>query len=303
MMDAQSEALVEEIRELKRENNAVVLAHYYQPKENHLVADYLGDSLELSRRAVSAEAESIVFAGVHFMAEIAKVLNPERTVLLPRLDATCGMVDMIAPEHVIALRKQFPGIPVVAYVNTTAAVKAEADICCTSRNAVEVVRSLDTDQIIFVPDMNVARYVRSQTGITVEFPIGFCTVHKNITVEVVEARKRLHPEALVLAHPECEPDVLAIADVVASTGGMLDFVKNSPAQEFIIATEENFIHALRQASPERKFYSTNQACCGMMSTRLIDIRDALANKQHEITIPPSIAVGAAKASTDACLGT
>ena len=282
-------ALIQSINELKKERNAIVLAHFYQALPIHEVADIVGDSLELSRQAAETDASVIVFAGVHFMAEMAKVLNQDRLVLLPSLQATCEMVDMVTVEDVRHLRAQHPGVPVVAYVNTSAAVKAESDICCTSRNAVDIVTSLDTDRVIFVPDQNMAQYVSSETGKLVEFPTGYCYVHKEMTMEVLRAKQKRYPHALVLAHPECEKAVLDVADVVASTGGMRSFAMTSEAKEFLVATEDGFVDALRRDFPEKRFYSTASVCRGMKAITLEKIKNSLEENVHPIDVDREIA--------------
>jgi len=281
--------LIQRIGELKRERNAVILAHYYQEHVNYEVADYIGDSLELSRRAAETKADVIVFAGVYFMAETAKILNYDRTVLLPNIAAICEMVGMVSPEHVRQLKEQHPGSSVVAYVNTSAAVKAEADICCTSSNAVKVVSSLNSDTIIFVPDQNLARYVRSQTSKRIEIPAGYCYVHKDITLDIIKAKKAEYPNARVLAHPECDLAVLEQADYVASTSGMFSCVESSDAKEFIVATEEGLVHELRKRFPHKVFYAAGGVCRGMKATSLEDIKNSLEKLVHEVMVPEDIA--------------
>jgi quinolinate synthase len=280
---------IQEILRLKEKRHALIMAHYYQSVEIHEVADYVGDSLELARLSATTGHPVIVMAGVHFMAEIAKILNPEKTVLLPNLDATCEMADMISVEDVRGLKEKHPGIPVVAYVNSSAAVKAESDVCCTSRNALDIVASLNTDEVIFVPDKNIGSYVRLKTCKDIQMTKGYCYVHKQITAQVIDIKKNRHPTAVVLVHPECEPEVLEKADVVASTGGMLQYVAESDKNEFIVGTEEGFVNELRKQFPEKIFYSLRQICRGMKTITLADIKQSLEKNIFEIIVPEEIA--------------
>jgi quinolinate synthase len=255
---------IQEILRLKEKRHALIMAHYYQSVEIHEVADYVGDSLELARISATTGHPVIVMAGVHFMAEIAKILNPEKTVLLPNLDATCEMADMISVEDVRGLKEKHPGIPVVAYVNSSAAVKAESDVCCTSRNALDIVASLNTDEVIFVPDKNIGSYVRLKTCKDIQMTKGYCYVHKQITAQVIDIKKNRHPTAVVLVHPECEPEVLEKA-------------------------EEGFVNELRKQFPEKIFYSLRQICRGMKTITLADIKQSLEKNIFEIIVPEEIA--------------
>lgn len=286
--------LLSELETLRRERHAVILVHNYQVPEVQDVADYLGDSLALSRQAAATDAEVIVFCGVHFMAQTAKLLSPEKTVLMPDIHAGCPMADMITPAEVLRYREQYPGVPVVAYVNTTAEVKAEVDICCTSGNAVEVVKSLPDKRVIFVPDQHLADWVQRQVPEKelIRYP-GYCVVHVQIKPETIQALKTAHPAALVIAHPECPSDLLALADHVASTEGMLRFAQASEATEFIIVTERDMTYRLQKENPGKAFYSVETAICvNMKKTTLPKVVACLQNMSPEITIPEDIAVRA-----------
>jgi len=287
---------IREIRVLKQQENAVVLAHNYQRPEIFEVADFIGDSLELARAAKKVESDMIVFCGVHFMAETAKVVNPERTVLLPDLRAGCSLSDSITAEALVErkqeLRKVYPDLQVVCYVNTTADVKAESDVCCTSANAVQVVEKLDSQHILFVPDENLARYVQSQTQKTIIAWEGNCYVHHQITPEqILRVRKNL-PHVKVLVHPECREDVIKLADAALSTSAMMRYAKQSPAQEFLIVTECGLSDRLLLEVPEKKFYKSCKLCAYMKMITLDGVRDSLRNCRYEITLPETVRVGA-----------
>lgn len=289
--------LLEEIRDLKRIRRAVVLCHNYQMGEVQKAADRIGDSLELARWAAQTEAEVICFCGVHFMAETAALLNPDKITLLPDPAAGCGLAEMITPEDVRRLRAAHPEAAVVCYVNTSASVKAESDICCTSANAAKVVNSLPNQKIIFIPDKNLGRWVAGQTDKEIVLWEGFCPVHQQIRREDVLAVKAAHPGALFLAHPECEPEVLALADEVLSTGGMTRFVADSPRREFIVATEAGILHRLRRNHPDKRFYAVTPAgqCCeGALCEHMKRItpqklRDALRDLKPRVEVPEEIA--------------
>ena len=283
--------LLAELESLRRERRAVLLAHNYQLPEVQDVADYVGDSLGLSRQAAATEAEVIVFCGVHFMAQTAKLLSPQKTVLMPDVDAGCPMANMIGPAEVRELRAQYPGAPVVAYVNTTAEVKAEVDICCTSGNAVAIVRSLPERQIVFVPDQYLAAWVQAQVPEKELIPYpGCCVVHVQIQPEDVAALQAAHPAALTLAHPECPPDILALADHVTSTEGMVRFAQSSDATEFIVVTEREMTYRLSKEIPGKVFYPLETAVCvNMKKTTLPKVVACLRDLTPEITIPDAIA--------------
>ncbi|NMC65838.1 MAG: quinolinate synthase NadA, partial [Acidobacteria bacterium] len=245
----EQDQLKEEITRLKREKGAVVFAHNYQPAEIQYIADVVGDSLELSRLAAQAEARLIIFAGVYFMAETAKILAPDKKVVIPEPQAGCPMADQASQTDLIEMKKKFPGRKVISYVNTTAGVKAETDICCTSANAVKLVNSLPDEEIIFVPDRNLASYVRLKTGKRIIAWNGYCPVHEEIRVTHLLEAKASHPEAEIWAHPECRPEVLELADRVLSTGQMINEARKTAAGEIIIATETGLLHRLGQDNP------------------------------------------------------
>jgi quinolinate synthase len=283
--------MVEEILKLKKERDAVILAHNYQIPEVQDIADIVGDSLDLSRKAADTEARVIVFCGVRFMAETAKLLSPKKTVLLPRPDAGCFMADMISVEDLRALKKKHPKAKVVAYVNTNADVKAEADICCTSANAVRIVESLDADEVIFVPDRNLASWVQAHSTKRIIAWDGFCAVHERISASEVAASRLSMKDAPILAHPECRAEVLALADAVLSTNGMLDYVSTSPARRFLVATEEGILHRMRKLNPHKEFHAAGgpKACINMKKTTLSDILESLTGMKYDIQVPSDVA--------------
>ncbi len=291
------------IRRLLKERNAVLLAHNYMRDEVQAIADITGDSLQLSMEAAKTSASVIVFCGVHFMAESAAILSPDKTVLLPRPDAGCPMADMVDLTGLRELKARHPGVPVVTYVNSSAAVKAESDICCTSANAVSVVKSLAADRLIFVPDRNlgrwVARFVPDKQFIFWE---GYCPTHERMTVEAVQEQQREHPAALFICHPECAPAVSALADHVCSTSGMYAYCKNSPATTFIIGTEAGILFKLRQDNPDKEFILASPAliCPNMKLTSLEDVLLALQTMQPVVTVPDEVRLKA-KAALDKML--
>jgi quinolinate synthase len=272
-------SLSAEIQELAAERDAVILAHNYQRAEVQDVADFVGDSLGLSRQAAETSAGTIVFAGVHFMAETAKILAPEKTVLLPEPRAGCPMADMITGEALSAWKAEHPGVPVVTYVNSSAEVKAESDVCVTSANAVAVVRALGADKILFAPDRNLGSWVaRSLPDVEVLLWDGWCPTHDEVTAEQVMTARAEHPDALVMAHPECRPAVVDLADAVLSTSQMLSFAAKNPADEFVVVTEAGLLHALEKAAPEKRFFelAPRMLCPNMKITTLAKVRDCLA---------------------------
>ncbi len=287
--------LHQHIRDLASERGAVILAHNYQRPEVQDVADFVGDSLGLSRTAASTDKPVIVFAGVHFMAETAKILAPDKTVIMPEARAGCPMADMITAEQLVAWKAQYPGVPVVTYVNSSAAVKALTDICCTSANAVEVVRSLGVAKVLFAPDRNLGAWVAEQVPeVEIVAWQGFCPTHERITPKAVMDAIDAHPEAEVLAHPENRPEVLALADAVLSTSQMLEYAKRSPSLEFIVVTEEGLLHGLAKAAPGKRFYtpSPSPVCPNMKLTTLEKVRDCLVEMAPEITVPDDVRVAA-----------
>lgn len=278
------------IRALAQKRKAVILAHNYQPPEIQDLADLCGDSLELSIRASRTDADVIVFCGVHFMAETAAILSPQKTVLLPRLDAGCPMAETIDPKSLAAKIDSLPPMPVVTYVNSTAAVKAMSTICCTSANAVKVVNSLEADQVLMTPDRNLARYTAARTAKTVHVWEGCCPIHDRLTVEDVHKARTAHPQALFMAHPECPPEVLELADVITSTSGMLRHVADSERETFLVGTEVGLLHPLRQNNPDKRFFpvSEKMRCEDMKKIRLEDVLHSLEGMEGVVTVAEEI---------------
>lgn len=297
--------LVRQIALLKQKRQALILAHNYQRPEVQDIADYTGDSLELSRIAAKSSESVIVFCGVRFMAETAAILCPKKTVLLPVPEAGCALADAASAVQVREARKSHPDAVVVSYVNTSAEVKAESDLCCTSANAVEIVRSVDpTRAIIFVSDRNLGHYVARMTGREVVFWDGSCPTHAAVSVaDIQDARKR-HPQAKVMAHPECEPNVLKITDRVAGTAGMLAYAaEQAPRTEFIVATDIGLLHRLRKENPDKKFHAATDylVCPTMKLTTLTDVLRSLESMEHVVKVEDRIRVRA-QAALDAMLG-
>ncbi len=285
-------ATPDEVRILARERRAVIFAHNYQRAEVQAVADVVGDSLELARKAATSHADVIVLAGVRFMAETAKILAPEKTVLLPRGDAGCPMADMITAPALAAWKAEHPGVPVVMYVNSSAEVKALTDVCCTSANAVEVVRSLGAPKVLFGPDRNLGAWIAAQLP-EVEMLLwdGCCPVHDQVTLEMVLAAKAAHPGAPVIAHPECRPEVSAIADAVLSTSQMLRWAAKAGEPEIIVVTEGGLLTGLSKAAPDTHFIGLTppMLCPNMKLTRLDHVRDVLRDLTGEVVVPSEIA--------------
>jgi quinolinate synthase len=288
------EELIEEINALKKQMNAVLLVHNYQRPEIYRVADFTGDSLELSRKAAETRADRIVFCGVKFMAETAKILNPEKTVLLPTMEAGCSLADMATVEQVKMMRSVYPKAAVVSYVNTNADVKAVSDICCTSANAVKVVNSLKEDEIIFLPDKNLGRYVQSKSKKNIHLWAGNCAVHQDLTAQDLIDFKLAHPDAKVIAHPECKEEVLKVSDYVCGTGGMAKYAQQEDAGDFIVVTECGMTEKLREDVPGKNFYSFCNICRYMKATTLELIKKSLVEERYKIELPEEII---AKANT------
>ena len=292
-----NEALKKKIARLKDKRNACIIVHNYQRDEIQDIADISGDSLALSQAAIRTDANVIVFCGVHFMAESAAILNPTKTVLLPVLEAGCPLADMITVEKLKAKKMEYPQAAVVCYVNSSAEVKAQSDISCTSSNAIDIVRSLDVRQVIFVPDKNLGRYVQTQVP---EKEIilweGFCPTHIRLQEEDVAECKKLHPEAEILVHPECNPGILDLADLICSTGGMFKHVKISMSVEFIICTESGMLYKLQKDNPGKRFYlpTTHLVCASMKLTTLGWIAHALENMVYAVKVSPDVAQKAKK---------
>ncbi|AEC51450.1 quinolinate synthetase [Pyrococcus sp. NA2] len=289
--------LVEEILKLKEERNAVILAHNYQLPEIQDIADFIGDSLELARKAKNVDADVIVFAGVDFMAETAKILNPDKVVLLPSKRATCAMANMLKVEHILEAKKKYPDAPVVLYVNSTAETKAYADVTVTSANAVDIVRKLDSDVVIFGPDKNLAHYVAKMTGKKVipVPPHGHCYVHQKFTLEDVERAKKLYPNAKLMVHPECIPEVQERADIIVSTGGMIR--RACEWDEWVVFTEREMVYRLKKLYPNKKFHPAKEDafCIGMKAITLKHIYESLRDMKYEINVPEEIAEKARRA--------
>lgn len=283
--------LIERIKKLKHEKNAIILAHSYQNIEIDEVADFVGDSLYLSRKARETNAGIIVFAGVYFMAQTAKIISPDKKVLLPNLNAGCLMADMINLHQMVDFKKRFSNIPTVCYINSTAEVKSECDICCTSSNAIDIVKSLNSPRVLFVPDGNLGKYVESQLeGVEVITYSGCCPVHDNVTVEnILEARKN-YPNAKILIHPECKPSVSALGDYIGSTSGIIDYVKSSSEKQFVIVTEKGVADRLKRDYPDKEFIliSQNMLCESMKLTTLEEILYSLENEVNEITLDENV---------------
>jgi quinolinate synthase len=286
--------LKEKIEKLKKEKNAIILAHVYQRGEVQNIADFTGDSLELSRKAVNTKADVIVFCGVKFMAETTAILNPNKIVLLPE-NAGCPLADMATTEQLRIKKKEHPDAKVVSYVNSSAAIKSESDICCTSANAIDIVKSLK-GKILFLPDKNLGHYVASKIDKKIILWNGFCYVHeKNIKPEKIKELRRKYSDAKIMVHPECNLDVISLADFVGSTSQMLKYAKNSKAREFIVGTEEGLIYRLQKENPNKKFYSSNAICKDMKLINLESILLALKEMKYQVSIPKNIQTKAKKA--------
>jgi quinolinate synthase len=288
---ARQDGLKQEIRELLRERNAVMLAHNYQRDEIQEIADITGDSLGLSQEAARCKEDVIVFCGVHFMAESAAILSPGKTVLLPRLEAGCPMADMITADDLRAYRASHPESVVVTYVNSSAEVKALSDVCCTSGNAVNVVRSVPEDKGIYmVPDRNLAHYVQKASGRRLTWWDGYCPTHERLTIEATVRAREAHPDAVLVVHPECPPEVVEMADAVLSTSGMVSYCRRSGAKEFLVGTEMGLLYRLRKENPGKIFHLASRAliCPNMKITTLEDVRDALVALSPVVTVPPDI---------------
>lgn len=282
---------------MREEKNAIILAHYYQPSEIQDIADFVGDSLQLAQKAAATEADVIVFCGVHFMAESAAILSPDKIVLLPEINAGCPMADMVDAESLREEKAKNPGMKVICYVNSSAEVKAESDICCTSSNAQKVVESLSDQEILFVPDENLGRYIAAKANRKINYWQGFCPTHHRLNKEQVLKRRQENPEAKVLVHPECREEVWQEADYVGSTAGIIKYAESSPNKEFIIGTECGILHELQRRCPDKIFHmaSEDMSCPNMKKTSLLKVRDALRNLSPQITVPEEIrqkAIGA-----------
>ncbi|MFV1976161.1 MAG: quinolinate synthase NadA [Candidatus Scalindua sp.] len=293
-----SDPIIEKISELKKKHNAIILAHNYQRGEIQDAADFVGDSLGLSQQAAKTDADLIVFCGVHFMAETAALLSPDKTVIMPDENAGCPMASMITARELKEKKKLYPDARVVCYVNTTAAVKAESDICCTSSNAVKIVSSFPEDEeIIFVPDKSLGAYVSSCLDREMIYWEGYCPTHHRILPEQIVKMKSEHPESEIVVHPECTPDVIALADHVASTTGILKYVNSSNSKEFVIGTEIGILHRMKKENPDKTFMPVTPLsdCPNMKLNTLEKLLWSLEDLQYVVTVPEEIAVKARKA--------
>lgn len=281
-------SLIQEIRVTAKRENVLILAHNYQPPEIYQIADRIGDSLELARYAQETDAETILFCGVDFMADMAKILNPEARVLIPDPGARCTMAQMAGAEEVTQLKRQYPDAAVVSYVNTTTATKAITDICCTSANAIEIVESCTSEQVIFVPDRNLGAYVSRFSEKEIIPTDGHCYVHDAITPESVTGMQRLHPDSVFVAHPECRPAIIDMAEAVCSTSGMIRFCHESPASSFIIGTESGMLHRLRNEVPGKRFFSVAGECSPMKRVTLEKVMSCLQTGAGEIILDTNL---------------
>ena len=293
--DDETERLIQLVLELKKQRNAVILVHNYQKPEMYKIADYTGDSLGLSQEAAKTDADVILFCGVKFMAETAKILSPKKTVLLPTLDAGCSLADMATPEKLAEIKKMHPNAAVVSYVNTSADIKAMSDACCTSMNAVKIVNSLPNEEIIFLPDRNLGRYVASKTNKKIILWDGYCFVHDKLNAKVLADLKKKNPNAKIIAHPECREEILQMADHVCGTGGMAKFANSNGTKDFIVVTECGMTEMLRQDVPNKNFYSFCNICPYMKSTTMPLVVQSLVQNKHEITLPQDTIFKARKA--------
>ncbi len=285
------ESVLDQIKRLKKEKNAVILAHYYVNDEVQDIADYIGDSYYLSKKATEVSEQVIVFCGVSFMGESAKILNPDKLVLMPDNLANCPMAHMADIDYIEKLRKEYDDLAVVCYINSTAELKVHSDVCVTSSNALKIVKALPNKNIFFIPDENLGRYIASLVPEkTFIFNDGFCHVHKSITKENVLKAKKAKPDALVLVHPECTMDVLELADYIGSTSGIIDYATNSDAKEFIICTEMGVLHQLTLKNPDKKFYSVGirQFCPNMKKVTLEKVRDVLINENNAVAVSDEV---------------
>jgi len=289
--------LKEKIARLKEELRAVIIAHNYQRPEVQDIADFVGDSLELSRQCTEVDAQTIVFCGVRFMAETAAILNPNRTVLLSEASAGCPLADMINIDELREWKQKYPRASVVCYINSSAEIKAESDICCTSANGTKVVDSVLSNDIIFVPDQNLGHYISTQTKKNIILYPGFCYVHHRLKPEQVKLAKKLHPDAQILVHPECQPEVIDLADAALSTGQMLSYAKASSHSSFIIGTEEGLLHQLRLENPDKSFYliSNSQICTDMKRTTLETLAQTMELRQNIVTVAEEVRLKAKQA--------
>ena len=295
ILSKEQKKILAEIKRLKKEKNALILVHNYQRPEIYEAADFIGDSLMLCVEAMDTNADLIVFCGVNFMAESAAILNPGKKVVVPFIDAGCAMADMVDARKLSEFKKLHPNAAVVTYVNSSAEVKALSDVCCTSSNAVEVVRAIKNDEIIFVPDKNLADFVQRQVPKKKIIPWdGFCPIHNSITGSYISEVRKEHPKAKILAHPECRPEILEQADHITSTSGMIDAAKTDPADEFFVLTECGMTERLNRELPAKRFYGLCNMCFDMKKNTLESIIDCLKNEKNQIEIPEDLRLKAMK---------
>ncbi|MBN1501165.1 MAG: quinolinate synthase NadA [Spirochaetes bacterium] len=283
--------IIEKIREIASQKNAVILAHNYQPEEIQKAAHHTGDSLELSRIAAESDADIIVFCGVYFMAESAYILSPQKKIIIPEPDAGCPMADMADPERINEFRAKYPGAKVVCYINSTAAAKAVSDVCCTSSNAVKIISSIDADRIIFIPDKNLGSYVAESTDKEIILWDGYCPIHNARSVDELLAAKSEHGDAEVLMHPECPKELRDLADRILSTGEMVSYCRDNKGKKFIIATENGMIYKLKSEAPENEYIqvTTDFICPDMKKITLEKLYNSLINEEPSVTVDPEIA--------------
>ncbi len=302
MLESREKDLLEKIRDLKKQRDAIILAHNYQLGEIQDIADFVGDSLELSQNASKTQARVIVFCGVHFMAETASILCPDKTVLLPDIHAGCPMANMVTAERLVEKKKEHPKAVVVCYVNSTADVKAESDICCTSANAVKVVESLDADEILFIPDQYLGHYISTKTDKKIILWPGFCPTHARILPEHITKLRQEYPEAKAVVHPECKPQVIALADEVLSTGGMIKFARRDDVQEMVVGTEMGIIYRLKKENPTKRFIPVSEQaiCPNMKLINLEKVLWSLEDMTTQVKVPEPVRLKA-KAVVDKML--
>jgi quinolinate synthase len=296
VMNAHEKEIIKQIEELKNKKNAFIIAHNYQSDIVQDIADLVGDSLELAKKSKETDKDIIVFCGVYFMAETAKILSPEKKVLLPNLDAGCPLANMITSEDVRKLKNKYSDSKVVCYVNSSASVKAESDVCCTSSNAVKIVNNIDAKKIIFIPDQNLGYYVSTKVNKEIILWHGFCPTHHRITKEEILIKKKEYPNALVISHPECNHEVLSVSDFIGSTSQLIAFTKQSDKNEFIVVTERGVLHRMKKDNPNKKFYLASErlVCPNMKKTTLENILDVLKYENNEIKLDETVRAKALK---------
>jgi quinolinate synthase len=290
-------SLIKEIKQISLEKNAIIIAHNYQSPEIQDIADHVGDSYELSKIAADNNSDIIVFCGVHFMAESASILSPQKKILLPDISSGCPMAEMIDLKSLITFKNKYSNCKVVTYINSTAEVKAESDVICTSSNAVKIVNKIDSNEIIFVPDKNLGNWVSKQTKKIIHLWEGFCPVHANISLDDILKCKSLHPHSILMVHPECIPSIVEIADEVLSTGGMVNYVKSTKVTSIIVGTESGMIHKLKSVAPQIEYIAVNDSfiCPNMKKTTLEKVYNSLLYEVNEIKVDPDTSFRARKA--------